>query len=141
MLSFRDVHTKMRIVSVTDKGNYAQIKGKTGRKDKDSETWYNSTWNFINFVGDGYRNISDLVERLDQTEQYNNGDSKEGVWIVLRSVGLENASWVDKDGKTCYPKNYRMTVFAWSFPDDDSSGGLDRPPVVADDVDDDEMPF
>lgn len=142
MLSFYDANTKMKIVSVVDKGNYSQIKGKTGRKDKQTGEWHNSTWNFINFVGTAHKKIGELEEALADTEKFENGDSKDGIWIVLKSVGLENASWKDESGTTRYPKNYKLTVFAWEFPDD-SGGSMDRPPVVAQDdyEDDDEMPF
>jgi hypothetical protein len=143
MLSFRDANVRMKIVAVTDKGKYSQIKGKSARKDKQTDEWYNSTWNFINFVGDAHKKIDELVDALDQTDKFQNGDSKEGVWIVLKSVGLENASWVDDTGTTRYPKNYRMTVFSWKFVDEDGggSGKLDRPPEVFQDESDDEFPF
>jgi len=141
MLSFYNANVKMRIISVVNKGNYSQIKGKTARKDKATDEWHNSTWAFVNFVGTAHKKIDDLIDALEDTEKYDNGDSKTGVWILLDSVSFENASWKDASGETKYPKNYKITVFAWKFPED-SAGGIDKPPVVAEnEVDEDEFPF
>lgn len=139
-LKFRDVKTKVNVVNADSKGKYSVVKFRTSRNVDDK--WINSTFSFVRFVGNAQENIVKLLDRLDKLETFENGDVKGGVPIFLKSVAIGNEPY-EKDGKTVYPKNYSITVFAWEFQDEDksSSNNPDKPPVVEDDSDNEELPF
>lgn len=139
MLNFREVSSKVRVVAVENKGSYSSVKFKTARKDKKTDEWINSTWNFIRFLATANEKIDEIVKELDKLEKFDNGDVKSGVPIVLKSVSLENAPYTDKDGKKQYPKNYSMIVWNWEFPKDEVSD-MDIPPVI-EEPSSDELPF
>jgi hypothetical protein len=139
-LKFRDVKTKVNVINVDSKEKYSIVKFRTARNAEDK--WINSTFNFVKFVGNAQKDINKLLERMDKLDYFDNGDVKGGVPIFLKSVAIGNESY-EKDGKTVYPKNYSITVFAWEFQDENKpqSNNPDKPPVVEEDSDNEELPF
>ena len=108
--------------SVEDKGTYGIVRLSTSRKDKRTGEYANSTWSFVRFVGNAYKNI-DKLEREMQ------------ISIV---GGISREPYVDpeistrKDGRV-WPKNESIVVFAWEiyeYEDNQGNTGIDTPPVV-----------
>jgi hypothetical protein len=140
MLNFRDMtNTKARVIAIENKGKYSVVKMRTARKDKKTDTWINSTWSFTRFIGSAHDHISEIEKQMSTMEKFENGDVKNGVSVVLKSVSLENAPYMDKDGQKQYPKNYQMVVWDWGFPKEDESS-MDTPPVIEESTSD-ELPF
>jgi hypothetical protein len=111
---------------IDDKGTYAVVKLGTSRKDKKTDTYLNSNWSFVRFVGNAYKDIGELKEK-DR--------------IVIKSGGISQEPYLDKDGVKKWPKNPGIVVFAWEFPQPSDGSpkrgtNMDTPPVV-----EDELPF
>jgi single-stranded DNA-binding protein len=108
-----------------EKDNYAVVSLGTSSKDKE-KNWHNSNWSFVKFVGNAHKGLDAL---------------KEGDKIIIKSGKIDRDAWVDKEGKKQYPKNEKITVFAWEpyVPEQRESGGMDTPPVVEENTD--ELPF
>jgi hypothetical protein len=140
-LNFRDVKTKARVININSKEKYSVVKLRTSRRDEMNDKWINSNF-FSMFVGNAHKKIEELESEMDKLERFENGDVKSGVPILLKSVALGNEP-CQKDGQTVYPKNYKITVFAWEFQDEGRNTGnnLDTPPVVEEEEDDSEIPF
>jgi hypothetical protein len=119
-----------KVWEVEDKGTYAVVSLGTSRKDKKSDSYKNSNWKFVRFVGNAYEGIMELP--LKST-------------IVIKSGTIDIEEYTDKDGNRAWPKQPKITVFAWEMPeprDGESGGGsMDTPPVVEDDSSDSEFPF
>lgn len=142
MLSFRDCNAKCRVVNVEENEKFSVVKLRTARKDQNSDTWVNSTFSFVKFLGNAHKQIGELVDKISGLETFDNGDVKSGVPIVLKSVSLSNEPYM-KDGEKQYPKNYAILVWAWDFPDESETSpkrSMDKPPVVEED-DSEEIPF
>jgi hypothetical protein len=138
MLNFRGVNAKAKVVNVTVKNGYSLVKMKSGKQNKTTKEWSNSTWSFIRFVFTANEKIDQLLSELENLEKFDGGDAKQGVSIILKSVSLENAPYM-KEGVSTYPKNWQMTVWDWNFPDtENNSSSIDDNPKVESD---DEMPF
>lgn len=108
-----------------DKGTYAVVSLGTSSKDKD-KNWHNSNWKFCRFVGSAYKNLDELSPK-DR--------------IVIKAGKVDREPWVDKDGNKQYPKNEKITIFAWEkyVPEDgEDRSNQDEPPVVEES---DEYPF
>jgi hypothetical protein len=141
-LNFRDVKTKARVININSKEKYSVVKLRTSRHDEMNNAWINSSF-FSVFVVNAHKKIKELQDEMDKLERFENGDVKGGVPILLKSVTLGNEPY-QKDGQTVYPKNYKITVFAWEFQDEGKNTGnnLDTPPVVEEEEEDDsEIPF
>jgi hypothetical protein len=139
-INCRDVKAKANVVNIDSKEKYSLVKLRTARNVEDK--WINSTFNFVRFVGNAQKNIKELSDKMGKLETFDNGDAKKGVPIFLKSFSIGNEPY-EKDGKTVYPKNYSITVFAWEFQNEDKpqANNPDNPPVVEDDSDNEELPF
>jgi len=111
-----------------DHETWATVSLGTSSKDKE-KNWHNSNWPFCRFVGTAYRGLDELREK-DR--------------IVIKSGKIDREPYIDKDGNKQYPKNEKITIFAWEkyVPEENGGSGsnMDRPPIVEDD-DLDSMPF
>jgi hypothetical protein len=107
---------------VEDKGKYASVRLGTSRKDKQTNKYIASTWSFVRFVGEAYKNILDVEEKTK-------------IIILSGSISLEP---YQKDGQTMYPQNPQITVFSWEYAEPRDSQ-YDSAPVV--ESDDNELPF
>jgi hypothetical protein len=114
------------IWEIDDRQTYAVVKMGTSRKDKKTDTYLNSNWSFVKFVGNAYKDIDQLKEK-DR--------------IVIKAGGISWEPYVDKEGKKAWAKNPALVVFAWEFPEPSDGSpkrgaNMDTPPVV-----EDELPF
>jgi hypothetical protein len=145
MLNFRDIKCKARVVNVDKKDTYSLVKMKSTRKDKKTDQWVNSTWSFVRFLSTAQEYIDQIISKLDELDKFENGDAKgAGVPILIKSLSLENASYIDKDGNKAYAKNYKMVVWDWIFPEDDVESNPDETPRVEDEEEkssDNDLPF
>jgi single-stranded DNA-binding protein len=89
---------------VEDKETYAIVSLGTSKEDKkESEkagkkVYHNSNWSFCRFVGNAYEGLKELKEK-DQ--------------IVIVSGLIDRNPYFDKDGVKQWPKNEKITIFAW----------------------------
>ena len=108
---------------------YAIVKLSTSRKDKRDETYHNTNWSFVRFVGNAYN--ENLVNMPKQTR-------------ITIDGGISQESY-EKDGERLWPKNPQVVVFHWDYPEEKSKNeapqGIDKPPVVDNSNDDDDTPF
>lgn len=72
------------------------VNATTSKKDKRSGEYVNSSWSYMNFVGNAYAKACKL-NRRDR--------------ITNLEFGLTNEQYVDKDGNKVYPKSPRIVVF------------------------------
>lgn len=115
---------------IEDKGNFANIKLSTSRKDKritEGNQWVNTNW-FSKFVGEAYKKIDQL-------------SPKTRIEIISGTVSQE--SYIDKDGNRAWPKSAQVTIFDFSVLSKSEGGsvGFDKPPAVSDEDDPDSIPF
>jgi single-stranded DNA-binding protein len=108
---------------VEQKENYATVSLSTSSKDKE-KNWHNSNWSYCKFVGTALRGLEELNEK-DK--------------IVVKQGKIDRDPWVDKDGKKQYPKNEKITIFAWERYAPGQNDNNDMPPVVEEG--DEDIPF
>ena len=114
---------------VEDKETYALVKFSTSRKDKKTDEYLNTSWSFVRFVGNAYND--DLLHMPKQTR------------IVIKSGGISNEPYIDKEGNKAWSKQPKVVVFAWGYPEGEAASKgsskrtLDAPP----EVEDNELPF
>jgi len=110
-----------------EKDNYSIVSLGTSSKDKE-KNWHNSGWGYCRFVGGANKDLDTL---------------KEGDKIVIVSGKIDRDSWVDQEGKKQYPKNEKITIFSWEkyVPDSSARTGMDAPPVVETNEDEEDAPF
>lgn len=118
MLYFKDQYAT--VWKIDQKEKYTEVTMSTSRKDKRDNSYVNSNWSFVRFLGKAHEKASEL-ER--QTRIVCNG-----------SVSIEPYM---KDGEKAYPKSPQIVVFDFSYPEARESN-MDTPPNVEDD---DEIPF
>jgi len=108
------------------KDNYTIVSLGTSSKDKE-KNWHNSRWSYCRFVGNANKGLDEL---------------KKGDRIVIVSGKIDRDSW-EKDGVKQYPKNEKITIFAWEkyVPETSVPTGMDTPPEVESSDDDEEQPF
>lgn len=82
---------------------YAEFSLSTSRKDRRTDEYKNSNWNYVRFVGDAFEQCKKLKER----------DRITGV-----TFALECEPYKDKTGETVYPKSPRITIFSFEMADD-----------------------
>jgi len=150
---------RVRIWEVEDRDTYAIVKMGTSRKDKRDDSYKNSNWGFVRFVGKAYEKILDVEE-------------KQQVWLKGATISLEP---YEKDGETLYPKNPQIVVFNFVVDDpnedeeeepapkkkataaskgkttsktntataskNNAKKKFDQPPVVEDEDESDDLPF
>jgi hypothetical protein len=110
---------------VEDKGTWATVSLGTSHKDKE-KNWHNSNWSFCRFVGNAYKGLDELQEK-DQ--------------IVILSGLIDRDPYLDKDGVKQWPKNEKITIFAWkkyvpeNAPEEEVTG------VPEEEIEDNGMPF
>jgi hypothetical protein len=122
MIYFKDTYAK--VWKIEDKGNYAQVQFSTSRKDKKSGEYLNSSWSFVNFVGDAYKKIGELSE----------GDR-----ILIKSGNISKESYMNTNNEKTWPKYPKLAVFDWEpvKPREESN----QPESSPDENDNEEMPF
>jgi hypothetical protein len=122
MIYFKDNYAK--VWKIKDKGNYAQVQFSTSRKDKQSGEYLNSSWSFVNFVGDAYKKISNLSE----------GDR-----IVIKGGTISREPYMDATNTRVWPKYPKLTVFDWEpvKPREE----VNQPDSSSSEDDNEEMPF
>lgn len=128
MFSAKNVRVYAKVWKVDAFEKYAKVRLGTSRKDKNSGEYKNSNW-FTTFLGENaMKNIMEL----------NEGDK-----IVITSFSFALEPY-EKDGETVYPKTPAVNIYAWEFNDEQAQqaahGGMDTPPAV-DDNNDDDIPF
>jgi hypothetical protein len=112
--------------SVEDHEIYAVVKLSTSRKDKRDDTYKNTNWSFVRFVGNAYS--KELVNLPEKTR-------------ITIDGGISQESYVNDAGERAWPKNPQVVVFHWDFPEEKSNvDRMDTPPLVSSD-DEDESPF
>lgn len=82
------------------KDRYAEFSLSTSRKDKRDDSYKNSNWNFVRFVGDAFEKCKGLKER-DR--------------ITNVTFSLECEPYTDRNGQTVYPKSPRLVVFSFDI--------------------------
>ena len=119
---------RMTVWEVEDKGTFALVRASTSRKDKKTDTWVNSNWSFIRFVGTAYKKA--IENNLTEKDR-----------IVLKGATLAQEPWVDDTSTKQYPKHPQFTVFNWDYAEASTPAtGMDKAPVVESD-DSEEAPF
>jgi hypothetical protein len=115
----------LKIWKIEDKGNYALVQASTGRKEKDKDTWVNSNWSFIRFVGKAH----DKIETISPKDR-----------ITVLSGNFNNEPYV-KDGETVYPQKPQMVIFDFEVAGQSSAPSgkrnFDEPPTI----DENDIPF
>jgi hypothetical protein len=114
---------------VENKGNYSIVQMSSSRKDKKSNTWKNSTWSFVRFVGEAHNKISQI------------GDVQK-VRIEITNAGLSKEEYIDKEGNKAWPQNPQLVVFDFNVmggSGEKSSSPMDTAPKVA--QDENEIPW
>lgn len=86
---------------------YAEFSLSTSRKDKKTDEYKNSNWNFVRFVGDAFEESKKLKER-DR--------------ITNVKFALECEPYTDRNGETVYPKSPRIVVFSFEMAENSRSG-------------------
>jgi|WetSurMetagenome_2_1015567.scaffolds.fasta_scaffold116674_2 hypothetical protein len=105
-----------------------QVKFGSGRKDKKTGEYANSTWSFTRFIGPAATKAKDL-EPKDR--------------IVLLTAWISKEPYM-KDGEKLWPKNPQIVVWDFDWVKKADVNQEDAPPVVEDDNDDlsdDDLPF
>lgn len=104
MLYIKD--QRAAVWKIEDKGNYTLVQLSTGRKDKKTEKYVNSSWSFVRFVGKAHESAGQL-ERGSQ---------------IVFDGGLSKEPY-EKDGETVYPQNPSFVVFEWKFKENNGESG------------------
>ena len=109
-----------------EKDNYSIVSLGTSSKDKE-KNWHNSSWGYCRFVGNANKGLDEL---------------KKGDRIVIVSGKIDRDSW-EKDGVKQYPKNEKITIFSWEkyVPESTAGTGMDAPPIVESNEDEEDAPF
>jgi len=117
---------RVSVWSVEDKGSYSVVSISSSRKDKRDDTWKNSNWSFVKFVGAAHEKAKELKEK-DRIE--------------LHGATISREEYKDSNGERAWPKTPQITVFNWEFysPDDTGAKNLDSAPSV--EPDEDNLPF
>ena len=108
------------------KEGYSLVSMSTSRKDKRDDSYKNSNWGFVRFVGKAHEKIEELERQAR---------------IVVKG-GMSKESY-DKEGEKMWPKNPQIVIFDWDFAEayQSSGGPMDTAPMVVDDDDSDDIPF
>jgi hypothetical protein len=144
MINCRDIAAKCQVVNIDKKEKYSLVKLRTSRKDKKTEEWVSSSWSFVKFIGTAHETIAEIADKLNIAEKFDNGDAKQGIPILIKSLSIENASYIDKiSGERKYPKNYALVVWSWGWRLDNPEINMDTPPIVANTYEEEteELPF
>jgi hypothetical protein len=123
--SYPQIATFWKVIE--QKENVAIVSLGTSSKDKEKK-WHNSNWSYCRFVGTALRGLEELNEK-DR--------------IVIKKGKIDRDSWIDPEDpekkKRLYPKNEKITIFAWERYVPESNNNEDMPPVVEED--DENPPF
>jgi hypothetical protein len=114
---------------VEDHDTYATVKLGTSRKDKKTDSYLNSNWSFVKFVGNAYPSILEVSPKTK---------------IIIKSGGISQEPYVNKEGVRAWPKNPQTVVFAWDYPEDTDSprhSSIDNNPKMDNSEDTEDMPF
>jgi hypothetical protein len=114
------------IWQVEDKQTYASVRMSTSRKDKRDDTYKNSNWSFVRFVGDAYKKVIGLPEKTR---------------IQIKGGTVSWESYTDSTGAKVFAKTPQITIFNFEVQESNQQTlGLDTPPAVVPE-ETDEMPF
>ena len=128
MISF-DTKAFFKVWDIEILEKFAKVNMQTGRKDKMTDQYINSKWNYVRFVGDAFTKAKHLKQ----------GDKITGV-----RASLSNEAYVNRDGEKVYPKFYQLTVFDFELADGANNKPAGKPPVDQlnePEGNDDELPF
>ena len=124
MIYFKDA--LVTVWKVEDKGKYSIVSLSSGRKDKKTEKYVNSNWTFVRFVGEAHEKAQELKEK--DRIKINGGFSWE--------------PYTDENGERKFAKTPSLVVFNFGYSEDKlQANNPDKPPVVEDDSDNEELPF
>ena len=111
---------RVTVWDVKREEKFTEVRFSSGRKDKKTEKYVNSTWSFVRFVGEAHKKTASL---------------KKGDRIELKGAGFSSEPY-EKDGETLYPKTPKLVVFNYEpYIPEDSQATSD-----ASEIDEDEMP-
>jgi hypothetical protein len=118
---------RVTVWSVEDKGAYSVVSISSSRKDKRDDTWKNSNWSFVKFVGAAHEKAKELKEK-DRIE--------------LHGATISREEYTDANGERAWPKSPQLVIFNWEYytPSEAGAKNLDKAPDVAPEADDD-VPF
>jgi hypothetical protein len=118
---------RVNVWKIEDKGGYSIVSISSSRKDKRDDTWKNSNWSYVKFVGAAHEKASELKEK-DRIE--------------LHGATVSREEYTDANGERAWPKSPQITVFNWEFytPDDTGAKNLDKAPAVEPE-DNEDVPF
>jgi len=111
-----DKEQRVTVWEVKDKGSYTEVRMSSSRKDKRDDSYKNSNWSFVRFVGKAHEKAK--AENLERQDR-----------IVLKGAGVSLEDYIDADGNKQYPKNSQITVFNWERLEK-SGDPTDAPPRV-----------
>jgi hypothetical protein len=90
---------KVTVWATENKGKYTQVQMSSSKKDKATNSWVNSSWSFVRFVGEAHTNAEEL---------------KRGDRIVLHSAAISHEPY-DKGGVKTWANSPQLVVFKWEF--------------------------
>ncbi|GEM_PF-4839603 len=110
---------RVTVWDVKREEKFTEVRFSSGRKDKKTEKYVNSTWSFVRFVGEAHKKATAL---------------KKGDRIELKGAGFSSEPY-EKDGETLYPKTPKLVVFNYEpyIPEDSGESHTSS-------GDDDELP-
>ena len=114
------------IWSVEAKDKYSVVRLGTSRKDKRDNTYKNSNWSFVRFVGAAHTKLGEIA-------------NPERTRIQLKGATLDLEPYTDSTGAVQYPKSVHFTVFNFELAEAREPSVMDTPPATEDD--EDELPF
>lgn len=121
------------VTKVEDKGDYAQIRFTTSRKDKKTEKGVKSYFSFWNVRGTAMEGIDKLQQRLVDAPTFANSTNKMGVMIVIKSFSFQQEKYENREGVTVYSKQPFFTIWDWDFYTPEKKDGksvMDEAPEV-----------
>jgi len=121
------------VTKVEDKGEYAQIRFTTSRKDKKSGKAVKSYFSFWNLRGTAMEGLDKLQERLENAPTFNDSSNKMGVMIVIKSFSFQQEKYENREGETVYSKQPFFTIWDWDFYTPEKKDGkstMDEAPQV-----------
>lgn len=99
---YANSNSYFKIWSLDESEKYTTVRMSTSRKNKMTDEWVNSNWQYVRFVGEAHKKCKMLSE----------GDK-----ITNVRLSIDNEPY-KKDGETVYPKMYKLTVFDFDFVQD-----------------------
>lgn len=115
----------MKIWEVEHSEKFSTVKMSSSRKNKMTNEYVNSNWNFVRFVG----NAHEKSKKLER-----------GSRITNMKFSIDNEPYKNKAGETVYPTRPKIVVYDFEIIDDGANEKKNHKPEV-DDGDFGELPF